>query len=72
MTFRVGSGGWIETMYPSISATFKYSYWAFDSDALRSNPVPAWCPGQASPNDAGMLLLHLVRREPGWYIAQMG
>ncbi len=51
-------------MYPPTPAGFKHSYWAFDSDALRSNPVPAWRPGQASPNDE-------ARRFYTWYVESL-
>ncbi len=47
---RLGSGGSVETLYPETPAGFRYSYWAFDDDAMRSNPVPLWHPGQPSPH----------------------
>jgi len=61
---RVGSGGWIETMYPPTPAGFRHSYWAFDPAAMASNPVPDWRPGQASPNDE-------ARRFYTWYVESL-
>lgn len=46
---RLGSGGWVETMYPDNAPGYQFSYWAFDSEAMASNPVPNWLPGQPSP-----------------------
>jgi hypothetical protein len=46
---RLGSGGFVETLYPDSSPGSKFSYWAFDPDAMASNPVPHWRPGQPSP-----------------------
>jgi hypothetical protein len=47
---RLGSGSFVETLYPDNRPGFQFSYWAFDADAMASNPVPNWRPGQASPN----------------------
>ena len=47
---RLGSGNFVETLYPDNQPGFQFSYWAFDADAMASNPVPNWRPGQASPN----------------------
>jgi hypothetical protein len=50
LAVRLGSGGWVETLYPDNVPGFQFSYWAFDPDAMASNPVPSWRPGQPSPN----------------------
>ena len=50
LAVRLGSGGWVETMYPDNAPGYRFSYWAFDADAMASNPVPRWRPGQPSPN----------------------
>jgi hypothetical protein len=62
---RVGGGHWGELTYPA----HRYGghdncYWAFDRAALRTNPVPAWRPGQPSPHgEAG--------RFAEWYLDQL-
>lgn len=58
---RVGSGGWIETVYPANAPGFTHSYWAFDDSAMATNPVPQWRPGDPSPNDE-------ARRFYEWYL----
>ena len=62
---RLGSGGGIETLYPDTPNDFLFSYWAFDQDAMSSNPVPDWLPGQPSPRDEARIfytwyLQHLI------------
>jgi hypothetical protein len=48
---RLGGGRYGELTYPpAIYAGLGNSYWAFDANALAQSPVPAWRPGQPSPN----------------------
>src|SRR5439155_24884106 len=61
---RVGGGHWGELTYPATfgsNGRVKNSYWAFDADAARSDPVPGWKPGQASPNGEASKFLN-------WYL----
>ncbi len=48
---RLGGGRWGELTYPPASYNGRANtYWAFDTNAQRLSPVPAWRPGQAQPN----------------------
>lgn len=48
---RIGGGRYGELGYPVASTGAETNtYWAFDANAARSNPVPGWKPGMASPN----------------------
>ena len=48
---RIGGGHYGELGYPTASwAGRSNTYWAFDANAAKSNPVPGWKPGSASPN----------------------
>jgi hypothetical protein len=59
---RVGSGGWIETLYPDESADGMHTngYWGYDANAqgtggnlpstVPANPFPGWKPGQTTYN----------------------
>ncbi|WP_432830729.1 beta-galactosidase [Dactylosporangium sp. CA-092794] len=50
---RAGGGHWGELTYPARldpkTGRPEYRYYAFDVNALRADPVPAWRPGQPSP-----------------------
>jgi hypothetical protein len=61
---RLGSSGWVETLYPDNVPGFQFSYWAFDPDAMKSNPVPNWRPGQPSPNGEAQTFYN-------WYIQHL-
>jgi hypothetical protein len=61
---RLGSGSFVETLYPDNRPGFEFSYWAFDPDAMASNPVPNWRPGQASPNDEAQTFFN-------WYLQHL-
>jgi hypothetical protein len=51
-----------ELMYPEQSnAGQNLSFWAFDGQAMLSNPVPNWRPGQPSPNGE-------AQRFYNWYV----
>lgn len=48
---RLGGGHWGELTYPLHTIGGRTNlYWAYDHNALASSPVPAWRPGQPSPN----------------------
>jgi hypothetical protein len=48
---RIGGGRYGELGYPAATyGTDTNTYWAFDANAARTNPVPGWRPGMASPN----------------------
>jgi hypothetical protein len=56
---RLGGGRWGELTYPP--ATYNNvgnNYWAFDANALAGSPVPAWRPGQPSPNGEAAAFLN--------------
>jgi hypothetical protein len=61
---RLGSGSFVETLYPDNRPGFQFSYWAFDTDAMASNPVPNWRPGQPSPNGE-------ARTFYNWYLQRL-
>lgn len=61
---RVGGGHWGELTYPQIfraDGRLENYYWAYDAAASRTNPVPGWKPGMASPNGE-------ARRFANWYM----
>ncbi|HYM83635.1 MAG TPA: hypothetical protein VEY67_05760 [Candidatus Dormibacteraeota bacterium] len=62
---RIGGGRYGELGYPVASyGTETNTYWAFDANAARSDPVPGWKPGMASPNgEAG--------RFAAWYLDRL-
>ena len=73
---RVGGGRFGELGYPVAEyAGRNNTYWAFDANAAKSNPVPGWKPGQASPDgEAGKFLewyLHKLDEYQGWQIDQV-
>jgi hypothetical protein len=51
---RAGGGHWGELTYPfkldKNTGKLRNLYYAFDENAKRSNPVPGWKPGMASPS----------------------
>jgi hypothetical protein len=62
---RIGGGHWGELTYPSMRYRGHTNcYWAFDRQALRTNPVPAWSPGDASPHGEARLFIN-------WYLDQL-
>jgi hypothetical protein len=61
---RVGGGHWGELTYPQVFASngrVEARYFGFDDAAARTNPVPAWRPGQPSPNNE-------ATRFANWYL----
>ena len=48
---RIGGGRYGELGYPVATyGSRTNTYWAFDANAARTNPVPGWKPGMASPH----------------------
>lgn len=73
---RVGGGRYGELGYPVASWNGRSNtYWAFDANAARTNPVPGWRPGMASPNgEAGKFLnwyLDRLTEYQNWQIARV-
>lgn len=73
---RIGGGRYGELGYPVTTWNGRSNtYWAFDDNAAKSNPVPGWKPGMASPNgEAGRFLewyLDRLDAYQGWQINQV-
>jgi hypothetical protein len=74
---RVGSGGDIETLYPSEGAGGQPNgYWAYDAgaqegagrpDSIPPSPFPGWRPGQETYNDRPLTALQ-VQEWYDWYL----
>jgi hypothetical protein len=61
---RVGGGPLGELGYPASrdpAGRIRNSYWAFDQNASRNNPVPGWQPGSPSPDGEARTFLD-------WYL----
>jgi len=73
---RIGGGHYGELTYPTaVYAGHSNCYWAFDSNALASSPVPDWRPGQPSPHGEARHFLNwyldaLVNYQ-GWQIREV-
>jgi hypothetical protein len=62
---RIGGGRFGELGYPVARyGTRTNTYWAFDANAARTNPVPGWKPGMPSPNGQ-------ARKFATWYLDRL-
>ena len=62
---RIGGGRYGELGYPVATyGSRTNTYWAFDANAAKTNPVPGWKPGMASPTGQ-------ARAFADWYLSRL-
>jgi hypothetical protein len=68
---RVGSGGDVETLYPSEwDGTSWNAFWAYDANAQAQSPFPGWTPGQTTWNDKPFTTTQ-VGQWYDWYVGAL-